>query len=323
MAGARHATKKHGRRHGVGRFWRRLLGVLKAGGPKWRIKAADCRHHLHLGAHKTGTTFCQTVLEINRARLADHGIAYWSLEDTRRDITPYMIGLSSTKEATRTHEECLARLAEALGSDAARLVISDENLTGFIKDILRKRGYRGLRRRMIPIRDALGRDVRVFFTVRRYADFISSMYCEYVGTKQYIPFEEVRESRFMAELSWVKVYRILVRVFGRSNVVVFEYDRLFNSLPAHLACLVGKEMEFEIPKKQIRASPSARAIAHIARESSANPGIPVKQIAAQAIRLYPRNSDNPAFDPWTPAERLALDERYRRDLARIPCWHPH
>lgn len=303
------------------RIWRSLTGSNEAAAPP----DTPCRHHLHLGAHKTGTTYCQTLLKINRDKLACNGIAYWDLHRTRRELTPYLLGLSKRK-GLLSREECAARLAGVLQSkeaaSAARLVISDENLMGFIKDILRRRGYRGLRRRMAPIRDALGQDVKVFLTVRSYAEFISSMYCELVTTKPYFPFEEVRAGSFAAEFSWLSVYKDLVKVFGRRNVVVFDYHTFFKNPTAHLSHLVGAEMEFEYPKKQIRTSPSARAIEFIGSEGAANPDVPLKEIVARANQLFPRSAENPAFDPWTPEERAALDERYRRDLERIPCWEP-
>lgn len=283
------------------------------------------RYHLHLGVHKTGTTFTQTVFRINERKLNSAGIAYRDLAYTRKNLTPFLVGLSRRKWAVPP-EKCRERILSEIHcpefTSARRVVISDENLLGFVSDILRKNGYRSLVRRLTPIQAVLGGDVRVFLTVRNYADFISSMYCELIATKPYFSFEQIRDGKFVSELSWLKVYRDLARVFGKENVVIFEYQTLFSNLGESLSFLAGGDIEFDYPRKEIRSSPSAKAIHCIRTESETKSSLPPRKIVENAVRKFPRNAGNPAFDPWTPEERAMLDERYRKDLEQIPCWRP-
>jgi hypothetical protein len=290
-----------------------------------RLIRRENRVYLHLGAHKTGTTYCQTVFKINQDKLRKAGVMYWDLNYTRKNLTPYLVGLSRHNHSI-SPEDCKARIqseisAPGLGK-ASRLVISDENLTGFIREIVLRNGYKRLVRRMRPIRQALGGDVTVFLTIRNYADLISSMYCEMITTKAYFPFEQIRECGFDTDLSWVNIYQDLVKVFGKENVVVFEFKSFFSQPDEFLSRLVGTGIDFEYPPKEIRASPSAKAIEFIGSESAARPQVPIRKIARKAKRKFPRDAANPPFDPWTPEERIRLNERYQKDLAVIPCWSP-
>ncbi len=310
----------------IGRLSRMLGRTDKPGNQaKCGSGVSEKRYHLHLGVHKTGTTFTQTVFRINAQKLNLAGIAYRDLAYTRKSLTPFLVGLSRRK-GTVSPEKCRERILSEIHcpefTSANRVIISDENLLGFVSDILRKNGYRNLVRRLTPIQEILGGNVRVFLTVRNYADFISSMYCELVATKPYFSFEQIRHGKFVSQLSWVKVYQDLVRVFGKENVVIFEYQTLFSNLGESLSFLAGGEIDFDYPQKEIRSSPSAMAIEFIKTESEANSCLPPRKIVENAVRKFPRNAGNPAFDPWTPEERAMLDERYRKDLEQIPSWRP-
>ncbi|MBK1816379.1 hypothetical protein JIN84_12200 [Luteolibacter yonseiensis] len=222
--------------------------------------------------------------------------------------------------------ECVQRIrSQVFAPDVLkgkRAIISDENLLGFIVDIVRRKGYHALVKKLVAMRDVLGGEVRVFLTIRSYADFISSMYCELVTTKPYFSFEEIRHGKFVTELSWLRLYRALAKVFGRHNVVIFEYDLLFSQPSEHMCYLAGARIDFEFPGKGIRVSPSAKAVEHIGMLSQDGSAMSVRKMVVEANRKFPKNADNPAFDPWTPEERARLDERYRKHLKRIPRWHP-
>lgn len=326
----RTAPKRSGSGRGFPCRWIRRVVRFLRGGSAGKVattggRSAEKRFHLHLGAHKTGTTYTQTALRINREKLRQARVIYWDDHYTRRSLTPFLTGLSRRKGAV-SPEMCRERIEAELRSpdiaSARKVVISDENLLGYIKNIVMKKGYRWLVRRLIPIREAFGGDVKVYLTIRNYAEFISSMYCELVTTKPYFPFQRIRHGRFVSGLSWVKVYGDLVKVFGEENVVVFEYEKFFKQPDKFLAELVGTGIDFEFPEKEIRTSPSARAIEFIASEGAANPQTPVSEIVACAKERFPRNPENPPFDPWSPEERALLEERYRRDVAAIPCWRP-
>ena len=283
------------------------------------------RFHLHLGVHKTGTTYTQTLLGINREKLRGDGVAFWDMEFTRHQLTPLLVGLSR-ENGPIPAEECLRRLKTYLSEPevaaARKVVISDENLLGFISEIVRRNGYKGIVRRMLPMRDLLKRDVKVFLTIRSYPDFITSMYCELITTKPWFPFEKIRDGGFVAEHSWLKMYQSLVRTFGQKCVIVAEYQTIFANLEGYLALLSGSKIQFDFPEKEIRISPSANAIERIRSQQEEGVDLPLKKIVRQAMKRFPKNAENPRYDPWTSEERAMLEERYRQDISEIPLWVP-
>ncbi len=302
-----------------------LTATLKRLKRFFRGPVAPKKFHLHLGVHKTATTYTQTALANNNRILADNGILYWDLQQTRKNITPYFGGLSRKKNERpqaecRVHLNALFDLPEV--KTAKRVLISDENILGFIKEIIRNGGYRGVYKRLKPIRDILNDDVKVFITIRNYADFFSSVYCELITTKPFIPFEQVRNNPKILKFSWVSVYKDLVRVFGKENVVVFEHEAMVSNLGLVIHDLLGKPLSLEMPKKQVRVSPSGNAVDFIRQESGRASDKTLRQIVKCATETYPRNTENPTYDPWTPEERALLDERYRSDLLKIALRKP-
>lgn len=286
----------------------------------FRRRAAPKKFHLHLGVHKTATTYTQTTLAKNNHVLSKNGILYWDLRKTRKTVTPYLCGLASDRESESVAEcrEYLTALFKSPEVDAAKMVlISDENILGFINEIVRSGGYRAIYRRLEPIRDILNKDVRVFITIRNYADFFSSVYCEMITTKPFVPFDELRNNPKMLEFSWVVVYQKLVRVFGKENVVVFEHQSSVLNLDQTIKDMLGRRLSLVMPKKQIRVSPSGNAVDNIRQETERNPDRPLRQIVKAAKAAYPKNKKNSAFDPWTAEERALLDDRYRQDLLKI------
>lgn len=284
------------------------------------------KFHLHLGVHKTATTYVQSALKLNSGALLEKGVQYWDLQHTRENLTTSVWELSRVKKDSTRARQWRKRIRSLLLNEetakARRVVISDENLLGFVPGVFRKGGYFGVEKRFQPIRRMLEGDVKVYLTIRSYADFFSSIYCELITTKPFEPFDSARGNAAMMGFSWVTLYESLVTVFGRQNVVVFEFGSLKGNLDAMIFEMIGEPMALQMPAKQIRVSPSARAVSRIRREQENGNGLPLKDIVKLATRRYPKNGENRAFDPWTEEERQEFDRRYREDLDKIPCWKP-
>lgn len=293
----------------------------------FRRKKPGKKFHVHLGVHKTATTYTQSALKDSNATLLENGILYWDLGFTRKNITPSLRGLCRKKKHPVEAGECEKQLRELLSrpeiGKSKRILISDENLLGFIPDIIRHGGYKGVFRRFKPIHEILNRDVKVYITIRNYADFFSSVYCELITTKPYVPFERLRENPALMEFSWLSVYKDLVRVFGRKNVVVFEFQTVASNLSEVVAEMLGSDLELTMPGNQIRVSPSGKAVDFIRTEQGKNPDRSFRKIVKSATDRFPKNAGNPAFDPWTAEERARFDQRYKEDLGSIPCWRPN
>ena len=88
-----------------------------------------------------------------------------------------------------------------------------------------------------------------------------------------------------------------------------------------LSNLIGPDVhvsEFKTPKdQQKRPSASARAMTAI-QNIILTHGIAEAARQAQSIQAeYPRNAQNPGFDPWSAWERQHLTNLYKTDVARL------
>lgn len=172
---------------------------------------------LYLGAHKTATTYLQEQLELHSQDF-EQCHYYLKLKEMRGSITPLAI---DRKQATQELSDALSQYRTY-----QTLILSDENLLGTPRQLKAGTLYSGAEEACIKLRKAFGSDVRyeVYFTIRDYRDFIPSMYCEYLRHNSFCTFDKYLESSGYHKLNWVNLYRMLVDVFGRDQVIFFNFE---------------------------------------------------------------------------------------------------
>jgi len=158
-----------------------------------RLKRRQFRRHLrpapenrritlHIGAHKTGTTYIQRTLDINRLRLP---LTFETV--TRRDTDLYkltdMAAGIRTPEAATAAQEALFEAARSLSRRFCRvrsLIITHEGLPGPLPGRPMFKGLYPLAGHILPpIVNGLradGADVSVVFYTRRFRDWQASLY---------------------------------------------------------------------------------------------------------------------------------------------------
>lgn len=173
---------------------------------------------LHLGAHKTATTYIQHQLESNAQFFSEYE-QYIPLGVTRSSIGPMLDG----KDVNRRR---LAKFIDGY-ADANVLVISDENLSGNARQLKNGTLYKTLGQRCLQLRSAFPREAHfeVVFSFRNYGDFIASMYCEYLRHNLFCTFEHYLSSSNARNISWPSVFKILEDVFGRESLYFYNFDR--------------------------------------------------------------------------------------------------
>ena len=65
--------------------------LLQSGLSKKPGILGDRRIHLHLGAHKTATTYIQQILATNKNTLLENGVLYLPLTQTRAKLSKQII----------------------------------------------------------------------------------------------------------------------------------------------------------------------------------------------------------------------------------------
>jgi len=284
----------------------------------------DRRVHLHLGAHKTATTFIQNILRDNKETLLEQGVLYLTLDQTRKELTRPLVALCSAhrdRDKLETHRH---KLLDIVGRDRlARchtVLISDENLAGRAgggsspRRIKRGLPYGSIAGNWKHARAELGPNITAFYSIREYCGFMTSTYSEIFRRFPKVPFKKLRTWLEESPALWSMVHRDLSAAFGGENVVLWDFTDTVAHPAEVLAMLTGVEAPLAIRTIPSRESFSKRAMEFV-REFHKLPGppLPGPVITEVARRLYPLATHPAKFDPWTEAEKTALREIYLKE----------
>lgn len=275
--------------------------------------------HLHLGVHKTATTWQQQTLRANAALLRDHQVAYLPLQQLRN----WMTGRLMTLDAASFPFEDELRQRFHLAEGTQQVIVSDENLLGSCGEITRTgRVYGRAAARLTRLAELLdGHEVTVFLSFRQYADFLASAYWESLqGTEKYVPFQRFREKLDWDTASWTGLLATVRSTLSPTAIRVWRYEDFRPN-----AARVLQALAFELPQTPAwpesveRASPSQVSMDFLAHAAKTLGGEAASQLIEGLTQIAPRSAGFPAYDPWTPEERQREADRYARDLAGIPA----
>ena len=137
---------------------------------------------LHVGAHKTGTTYIQQTLEANRARLP---LAFETVTRRHRHLHQLTL-LAAGIRTDADFQECRAKLAEHTKAMANRfsrvenLLITHEGLAGLMPGRENFKGLYPMAHRILPEIvqgfEQSGAQVRVVMYQREFRDWQASLY---------------------------------------------------------------------------------------------------------------------------------------------------
>ncbi|KJZ20157.1 hypothetical protein [Loktanella sp. S4079] len=295
---------------------------------------------LHGGFHKTASTYLQRILHRNQGFMDKRGVHYVHHRQMRKGFTvpcqenSYLhlniqrkdiIDDKKLRQMTTAFFEPLREMAPE------RLILSDENLAGHC-------GHCAKRGSLYRFRDAFMRvtaneipfPVReVHLAVRNYADFFAAAYVQYIRSlRPFSPnviFADTMVNRVMNNLlGWNGVIARVSHYFPDAQIYVWKFEDFRNDpnmTGQILRNIVGEKIDiskFKTPKdEKKRPSASARAMAEI-QNLILTKGIAVASEQIRDIQeQYPRNADNPGFDPWNAWERKHLTKLYEDDIARL------
>lgn len=276
---------------------------------------------IHLGVHKTATSYIQRVLAANAAVLAARGIAYLPLETMRPTVTRASVtGVAAHfAPARRTVAEAVQRAAPV-----RRLVLSDENLLGSPEGLVDGRGfYRAAADHAAFLIHAVleAEQPLLFLCVRSYEEFVASAYAELLWHRPFRTFDEYLERFSLDALSWRDLVRRLCRVAGPERLVLWDF-RLFQRCPeAVFAALLGGSELPALPRDRTRPSLSGKAIEALGALRPQASDEAIQGEVGRMHRRFPRRA-HPAFQPFHPAMRDRLQRRFARDLAAIRAEFP-
>ncbi|MFD1341038.1 hypothetical protein [Litorisediminicola beolgyonensis] len=275
------------------------------------------RYVLHLGAHRTGSTSLQTVLDGLSQEIAPAKVLTPPRPDKRSTATIREV-LGDAVRAHRSRNP-LTRWTglrrsrtdlAALTGGADRVILSEEMLLGPAF----KRDGRGL----YPEADArlraaraLLRDSpeRLHLTIRSYASFIVSVYAmRAVFAGNLPPFDQIAQRLCDPEAGWPDLIDVIQRVFPGTplHIAVLEDTRLED----RVRDLLGDWARIEEIRDPggVNAAPTTEAI---------RAALSMSRGAYDPDCLVADHAGGTRFDPLETADKERLSQRYQNDLDRL------
>ena len=278
---------------------------------------------LHLGAHRTGSTRLQAILDANRDILAEEGIVALTpprpgnrISPTIRDVVGALPGLrqSSFKRSRKLRKAramFLDLAAQGLRDTATRrVIVSEENLLGLAFESTGEGLYVSAYSRLSAFRQLLGRSPsKIHLTFRSYDTFLVSAYAmRAVYGEQIPPFEEIREEILAARRGWPDLVDEVARAFPGTPLKLTRIET--DPVETRVQHLVGSDLfsSFRLDgEERPNVAPTVEAMAEAAEVSG----------RAALDDLVARHADGTRFDPLTDEGRIRLAQRYAEDAAAL------
>ena len=273
---------------------------------------------LHLGAHRTASTLVQGVIGNNAALLLEAGIGMPHQTATHTALTARLNGRLPVAAGSFT------RYIRQSGLDGCKtLVISDENILGFLNNIFAHGTfYPDTARRAKRLMQFLPAAPRkVVFSIRPYDSFFASAYGRWLTPERMvIPREDVAELVLGLKRGWQDVAAEIAAAFPDSELVFSEYSSHPDFGPAQLSRILGPVSGTLAYNPGYRWNRSMSARQTMLYERAITEADAEK---ASEIRTWKRFKQPKLVDMfWDGANRAALNTRYQADRAALIAQFP-
>jgi len=268
----------------------------------------------HVGAHKTGTTWVQNVLNDHLSLLQKNGIGMPSLGELRE-----VGGL--TKSVKGGHKRATRTQFKLLQDGYKQVILSEENLLGVTGRSLFDVSSAHLKFALQATLN-LAKEHTVIYTLRDYASYITSFYLESLKHHPFFKFDTIRQRGEHVTFSWKPFVDTLCNLPGNPNVHIITFDwfkkhqgdifKLFIEDPEILA-----QLDSSATSKK-RASYSAEGVeflkqsAHTIQERD-----DLTKLRKILDEKYTDIQGQTKFNPFTPEENASLAQRYEHELKEI------
>lgn len=286
---------------------------------------------LHLGAHRTGSTALMRCLMRNVETLSDEGVIVWppavarAIRDFPRVPVLYDLAAAGEPRSRRRLDRLgagLSRRIAAEGGAAARLVLSEENMLGAMRENLAEASlYPGARRRLEAFASVLPQAPRrIGLGLRGYRRFWLSSYVYMLPRKPVVGralprFQDIAPILAQSPRGWVEVVEDIRAVFPGAEILLWRQEDLPVRMMQVAAALTGRPDAAGLRPflKRVNASGDGADCDLIHHIRAREPGLTMREIQA---RLPDLRGKIAAFPPDFAAREAAhLAERYARDLA--------
>ena len=267
---------------------------------------------LHLGAHKTATTFLQNTLNENAVDLAQAGVGLVLPRHIRAKSDPKRANASAKVRVD-------AALADALDDPKLhRLVLSEEGLIGSPRrNLLQAELYAEISSNLQALPYALDHpNVQIFFAVRDYGPYFSSCVTTALRSGHAFDLLDLRRNLLITPRGWAEVIADIEQRFPKAQLVLWSYEDFEMKPEAILAEMTG--LPLKAPSKRVFETMTQKAVETVMPLIAANVSPTLRRdVIRDAMRAFPTGPDTPKFTLWNNEEAALLNERYQVDWKRV------
>ena len=284
---------------------------------------------LHLGAHKTASSYIQATLELNRAQSAAAGLAYWPLHHVRpifqrllqKRGAPQIAGFALAPDGlVGSRQPAEAKRLDTLFVPGMDTTISEENILGNSEDCYRGGLYpKAAKRLSILQRFPADRPLHVFLAVRSYAPFLASLYAQSLRHGHFIEWRRFARANSSCSGQWPALIEAIRASRPDAQITIWKYEDFSSVGDEVLSALSGLPAENLAKPVQRKILPSASGRA-VEEMMAAAPQLASNERVFKMLALdaqFPRSKHARGFSPWTEEQAARLDEQYDADLSLI------
>jgi len=267
---------------------------------------------LHLGVHKTASTHLQKYWLACNA-LGD-GVFCPPLDAVRAHVTP--AAAHSDPVVLRSARRWLDGICEG----RRRVVLSDENILGNCDaNFARQSLYPDARMRLQRLAQLLeDRPLRVLISVRGYADYLRSAWCEVNRHTPYRPFRETYQGMHGLERRWEHVVSDVAEALPNATIECWRYEDL------EVAQLAVTASIFDLAPDSLPAADNKRERRSFTRlavrlldDIHARHGAATATLVRPSVEKIISKPDLARFDPWTHEEAATFRRADAGTLAAL------
>lgn len=287
---------------------------------------SDMKVVLHLGAHKTASTYLQARLGNSTNVLTGRQITYIGPEAVRETLSRAgSLQFAGKPIAFRTRR----RLTRAMGKlvhdaacmGASRVIISEETLLGRLSEIHDNgRFFEEVHRRLRVFRNTFDDvDLEILLAVRGLDGFLPSVWSHMALRRGYTPFDMERARRMIdARRRWSNVVEDVAKTYPNARLTVWRYEDM-KAVETHVLRAFADDYGVSaIEPIKWRALSGLSALAVEALEKLRADGTPCGPEQVRKLwRKFPKPKGHADFQPFDNdmLDRLRAD--YAQDLERI------
>ena len=281
--------------------------------------------HVHLGVHKTATTYLQGLLTRNGESLNKAGVGTMPLSQFRSFFTRNFMKFQA--EEFRIEDQVERFFEHGVPSNIKGLILSDENLIGICNGLIGNgKPYQSSNKRLNHLRELLaGHRVTMHMSIRSYANFTSSAFCEAMRhTEHWVPFESFREKFDIESLRWPAMIERFAAALDPAEIKLWRFEDFRDNSSAifrDLAFGIGSttssgESKTERPSF---SEPAVIALETLSERVGATTAAKLVETLTERLPKGTGKGQYPAFDPWSADDHSRMAELYEEDCAAIPA----